>query len=667
MRVGPSRSGARERLSILAAAVPAPPVLNRSARCTIGGRLALERRTVSGIESSSVPNASPDPAPGGTPRRFHAVADVVSTAAPKPTPRDKAGDVTADDAIQWRGQGSAHASGAYNHVGELPDESSALRDLRDAYDRLLLAVESGDIGTFDFAAGTRTLHCSERCRAIYGLPPNAPVTVDDVLERVHADDRARVQALAMRALDPAGAGDFEIEYRIVWRDRTSRSVIAKGRTFFEGTGSDRRAVQFVGTVIDVTERRRAESYARLLAEASSLLASSLDTEVMLAGVARLAVQSFATFVFFDMVDDNGTIMRSVALHRDGAKSSHMHRARELAPDPAHAAHDDPTATALREQRVVMSQLTGEPTTGPAIDDVHRDLMRALDVVSQIAVPLVARGRALGIVTFLRSSAYEPFGNIEREIAEELARRTATAMDNAQLYRTAVAANDAKSTFLASMSHELRTPLTAIIGYEELLADGITGPVTDSQRQQLGRIKASATHLLGLIDEILTYSRVEAGSEHAHMDVVDVCTMLEEAASLVEPLVGDRGLALAVVLPDDAPCIRTDAQKLRQILVNLLSNATKFTERGGITLSAQRVKREVHFRVRDTGIGIPAQHLQQIFEPFWQVDQRANRRVGGTGLGLTVSRRLAQLIGGDLSVESHVGGGSTFVLQLPALD
>jgi signal transduction histidine kinase len=317
--------------------------------------------------------------------------------------------------------------------------------------------------------------------------------------------------------------------------------------------------------------------------------------------------------------------------------------------------------------VVTSQQGHEAFGHIGVDEAHRNFLHSLDAASQVVVPLVARGRSLGVVTFARSSELSPFGNVERELAEELARRTATAIDNAQLYRAAVAANDAKSTFLASMSHELRTPLTAIIGYEELLADGITGPVTDSQRQQLGRIKASATHLLGLIDEILTFSRVEAGSEHAEMDVVPVRTVLEDAASLVAPLITDRGLTLRVELPDDSTCICTDAQKLRQILVNLLSNATKFTERGDITLSARRAVRQVHFCVRDTGIGIPPQHLQQIFEPFWQVDQRANRRVGGTGLGLTVSRRLAQLIGGDLSVESHVGTGSTFILQLPALD
>ena len=549
----------------------------------------------------------------------------------------------------------------------IEEERLALAQLRDAHDRLRLAVESSDIGTFDFSPITGGMVWSERCKAIFGLAPNAPVTYEVFLGCLHPDDRARAEATVARALAADGPDNFDVEYRVRWRDGMTRAVIVKGRVFFEEEGKARRAVRLIGTAIDVTERRRAESYARLLAESSTLLASSFDTEVMLAGVARLAVQHFAAFVFFDMLDDGGAIIRSAAVHRDGTRAEQMQRAKEFKADLSRWPLDNPIAAALREQRVVMSQQPSEGGGQVALDEAHRALMQSLDAVSLIVVPLIARGRAIGVVTFARCSVHPPFGNAEREIAEELARRTATAIDNAQLYRAAVAANDAKSTFLASMSHELRTPLTAIIGYEELLADGITGPVTDPQRQQLGRIKASATHLLGLIDEILTYSRVEAGSERAQMEVVEIRMVLEDAAALVAPLVDDRGLVLVVELPDGPLSVCTDVQKLRQILVNLLSNATKFTEHGGITLSASRSRRQMLFHVRDTGIGIPQQHLQQIFEPFWQVDQRANRRVGGTGLGLTVSRRLAQLIGGDLSVESDVGGGSTFTLQIPALD
>ena len=554
-----------------------------------------------------------------------------------------------------------------HHEATVAGNGTGLAQLRDAHDRLRLAVESGDIGTFDFSPITGGMVWSERCKSIFGLEPNAHVSYEVFLGCLHPDDRARAEADVAHALAADGHDSFDVEYRVKWRDGMTRSVIVKGRVFVEEQGNVRRAVRLIGTAIDVTERRRAESYARLLAEASTLLASSFDTEVMLAGVARLAVQHFAAFVFFDMIDDNGAMVRSTAVHRDGTRTPQMQRAKQLPSDPSRLARDNPIGVALREQRVVLSQRTWSADDQLAVDEAYRALMQSLDAVSQIAVPLIARNRALGVVTFARCSTHPPFGNAEREIAEELARRAATAVDSAQLYQAAIAASEAKSTFLSSMSHELRTPLTAIIGYEELLADGITGPVTDSQRQQLGRIKASATHLLGLIDEILTFSRVEAGSERAQMDVVQVRTVLEDAAALVAPLVDDRGLVLTVDLTDCPQSVRTDEQKLRQILVNLLSNATKFTETGGISLSACRCRRQMLFHVRDTGIGIPHHHLQQIFEPFWQVDQRANRRVGGTGLGLTVSRRLAQLIGGDLSVESHVGRGSTFTLQLPVAD
>ena len=229
---------------------------------------------------------------------------------------------------------------------------------------------------------------------------------------------------------------------------------------------------------------------------------------------------------------------------------------------------------------------------------------------------------------------------------------------------AEAASDAKSTFLAMMSHELRTPLTAIIGYEELLADGITGPVSEAQRSQLTRIKASAAHLLTLIDEVLSLARIEAGHEVAQREPIDVGALMHAAAELVVPLVAAKGLTCAFETPTDPLSLNSDRVKVRQILVNLLANAVKFTDRGEITFAVHRTEDTVIFEVRDTGIGIAAENLERIFDAFWQVQQKSSRRVGGTGLGLHLSRRLARLLGGDITVESAPGRGSTFVLALP---
>src|SRR2546423_5171540 len=226
------------------------------------------------------------------------------------------------------------------------------------------------------------------------------------------------------------------------------------------------------------------------------------------------------------------------------------------------------------------------------------------------------------------------------------------------------ANNSKTDFLAVMSHELRTPLTAIMGYEELLSDGITGPVTELQRQQLGRINASARHLLGLIDEILTFARVDIGRERVRWESMSVNHTLSDAAALVEPMAAAKDLKLVVKLLSEDQSIQTDGTKLRQMLVNLLSNGIKFTEKGEIVLGCAVIDGVLEVTIADTGVGIAAENIEYVFEPFWQAEQTATRKTGGTGLGLSVTRKLARLLGGDVTVASKIGTGTTFLLTLP---
>jgi len=226
------------------------------------------------------------------------------------------------------------------------------------------------------------------------------------------------------------------------------------------------------------------------------------------------------------------------------------------------------------------------------------------------------------------------------------------------------ANNSKTDFLAVMSHELRTPLTAIMGYEELLSDGITGPVTELQRQQLGRINASARHLLGLIDEILTFARVDVGRERVRWESMSVNHTLSDAAALVEPMATAKSLKLVVKLLAEDQVIQTDGTKLRQMLVNLLSNGIKFTEIGEVRLGCIVSNGTLEVSIADTGVGIAAENIEYVFEPFWQAEQTATRKTGGTGLGLSVTRKLARLLGGDVTVASRVGAGTTFLLTLP---
>ncbi|HEX9937527.1 MAG TPA: ATP-binding protein [Longimicrobium sp.] len=228
------------------------------------------------------------------------------------------------------------------------------------------------------------------------------------------------------------------------------------------------------------------------------------------------------------------------------------------------------------------------------------------------------------------------------------------------------ASRAKSEFMAAMSHELRTPLGAIIGYSDLLETEVVGPLLPRQKEHMRRVKVGAWHLLGIIEEILTFSRLDAGRDPPHAELVDACTIVADAVAMVEPQAEQKGLALRVLVPGHPLEVTTDPGKLRQILVNLLGNAVKFTDAGEVELRAWAELGVMYFAVSDSGPGIAPEYLETIFEPFTQVDSSHTRLKGGTGLGLPVSRRLARLLGGELEVESTVGEGSRFTLSLPVL-
>ena len=252
------------------------------------------------------------------------------------------------------------------------------------------------------------------------------------------------------------------------------------------------------------------------------------------------------------------------------------------------------------------------------------------------------------------------------IIDDVTERVARDRELRMALHVAESANKAKADFLASMSHELRTPLGAISGYADLLAEQIFGQVNEIQKQHLVRIKGVAAHLLGIVDEILTFSRIQAGREEAHMTRADAVVITGDAALMVEPQLRTKGVAFNIELPPEPILLMTDPARVRQILINLLGNAVKFVERGSVTL---RVFEEaegdaVAFEVADTGPGIADQNLQRVFEPFTQVDSSLTRRAMGTGLGLPLSRQLAQLLGGDITLISKVGVGSTFRLSLP---
>ncbi|HET7456782.1 MAG TPA: ATP-binding protein [Gemmatimonadaceae bacterium] len=442
-------------------------------------------------------------------------------------------------------------------------------------------------------------------------------------------------------------------------------------------------------------RARAQAAARAaayLSRVSTTLGATIDYDATLARVVELVVPAFGDYCQLFLVDAGPSDVAA-----DDAESppssppttgAVVRRAASACVDPARAAllerlqrhgvlplegSQPPAVVARTGTSVLVPSVDDAMLRRVAVDDAHLAIMREIGVTSLLVVPLpTTAGRVIGALScgYLAEHGRR-YDESDLQFIGELARRAGLAIENARLYEAARAAQQAaavanrtKSDFLATMSHELRTPLSAIIGYGELLADGVTGPVTEAQQQQLRRIGASARHLLTLIEDILTFARLDAGREEVRLEPVDVAALARETAALVEPIALTQGLTLDSVIEPALPAVKTDERRLRQILLNLLGNAVRYTERGGVRLEVARERHGVRLTVSDTGIGIAAEHLEHIFQPFWQVEQHLTRRVGGTGLGLSVTRQLARILGGDVHVRSTPGVGSAFTVTIP---
>jgi signal transduction histidine kinase len=271
----------------------------------------------------------------------------------------------------------------------------------------------------------------------------------------------------------------------------------------------------------------------------------------------------------------------------------------------------------------------------------------------------------------KAQLYEQLKQASDELERKIQAATADiAQQNELLRRQAIELEQAsalKSQFLANMSHEFRTPLNAMLGYTSMLLQGVAGPVEQPVKRQLGRIESNGRHLLTIINEILDISRIEAGRMPLQLSTFRLADLVSEVKAELEPIIMRSKLTVVLDLPKDLKSITSDRQKVKQILLNLLSNALKFTHEGGIqiTVGYDQVERTATVSVSDTGIGISPEHHEKIFEDFRQVDDSPSRQYGGTGLGLAICRRLATALGGRITLESAMGIGSTFMLTIPA--
>lgn len=439
------------------------------------------------------------------------------------------------------------------------------------------------------------------------------------------------------------------------------ALLASIRDITERVRAQERERQLVREQALRLAAEASERRARFLSEAASTLAASLDYRATLWNLAQLAVPFLGDWCIVDLLDPDGTFER-VAVATSSARGAALAAALKR-----HTPTMDPQSGAARALR------SGEPII--AVDPGASAVSGVLGVREDeptlkhaalgacMVLPLVVRDTRVGLLTLCAAESGRMFDDGDLELAAEVARRAAAAVDNGRLYTAAQQANQAKADFLAIMSHELRTPLNAIIGYADLLDAGIHGELGEKQKEQLARIRRSSDHLRALIEQILAHTRLEAGRAEPSWSSVDAGAVLREAVQLVHPAARRKGLALNVETPTSLP-LETDATYLRQILLNLLENAVKFTGEGSVTASAESVDGYAEFRVVDTGTGIAPEHLDSVFEAFWQAEQGKTRRAEGTGLGLSVARRLAQLLGGSVEAVSELGRGTTMIVRLP---
>jgi PAS domain S-box-containing protein len=509
-------------------------------------------------------------------------------------------------------------------------------------------------------------YASPSCWSVLGQPPETMIG-QSIYDRVYPEDVALVQD-AVQTVD-------RVEYRYQHADGHFLWLEAITNLLFDDNGG---VDGMIFASRDITARKRTEvelrtqnTYLTALHETALALLSGQQIEQLLENIlaqaTRLAGTSHGYIYLFDSEKNQAELVVGLGLFTDliGAK--------------------------LKEGEGLGGTVwqTGEPLL---VDDYRTWEYRASNPIydvlgSVVAVPLTQGTSLVGVIGMAHVDSETQFQIAEMDLLSRFAALASVAIENARLYQSlqdevaehsqtakelkkakeaAEAANLAKSTFLANMNHEVRTPLNAVLNYSELLQEEARDQGLDNFVKDLQKIHWAGSHLLEIVSDILDLSLIEAGQMQFNLEMIDIESVVEEVATKTRPLAEKRGNTMRIEYASNAGMIYTDPARFRQVLHNLLNNAAKFTEKGGITLIVKREDADwIRLSVQDTGIGIAPEQMGLLFREFSQVDASTTRKYGGTGLGLAISRRLCRMMGGDVTVESQIERGSTFTIRLPA--
>jgi GAF domain-containing protein/anti-sigma regulatory factor (Ser/Thr protein kinase) len=544
------------------------------------------------------------------------------------------------------------------YVEEVPEPKLAREALRVSEERLRMSLASAAIGTWDYNPATGEFLCDARTQALFGAPPGYRMDCERFLSIIHPEDRERTQQVIQRAESPESGGGYGIEYRVIGiQDGVERWISAQGRAWFDEQG---KLLRFTGTVLDITQRKRAEASARFLSEASGLLAERLDrAEEILERVARLVASSIGTYCIIGVARDDGHLPRVAAAHREPSKEPLVQQTRRFVPD---ASGTSPLLEGVHTGKsALIREFTLEVRQRYAVSPEHLEVMNTLDAHSVMTVPMRAGGKVHGMMILAASAPQRRFDEEDLSLAEELAHRVGMSLENLRLYEEARQAVGLRDEFLSVASHELKTPLTSLKLQHLLIGKCLTPECRASVGTRLPKAVRQVERLTSLVDSLLDVSRIGAGRLGLEPVEMELTGLLREVMERLSEVFAQAGCAVDF---SAMPPVHGywDPLRLDQVLVNLLSNAAKYGAGKPIHVQVAVEGEWTRLTVQDEGIGIAPGDMPRLFSRFGRAV--SERHYGGLGLGLFISKQIVEAMQGRIRVESEPERGSTFTVELP---
>lgn len=553
--------------------------------------------------------------------------------------------------VELIGRAASDATGAplsIVNTHDITQRKQAEEALRQSEQRFQLVSRATEEVIRDWDVPQGTIEWNAVAHRVFRRPAGEMgVRIEWWCDQIHPQDRDRVVA-GIHAVASGVSEFWWDEYQFRRGDGSYAAILDRACVVRDETG---RPLRLISSMVDISDRKRAEEAQRFLTRVTEVLDASIESEVTLANLARLTVPALADCCVIHLVARDGSVQPAACAHLTPAQEQMLRTAGLFAPGAESGGN--PVANVVHAGKsVLVSRVPLAP------GDTSR---RQPEVHSYVCVPLVAHGRTLGAITLATVTSERYYNTTDLLLAEELGRRAALAVDNARLYQQACQAIRARDDLLAIVSHDLRNPLNTIALSTSLLLDREPDRRTLTRRP-LEVIKRTTDRMNVLLRDLLEISKIEAGGAAVELCRHTPAEIIRDACEMLNLLATEESLELRCECASAVPSIRVDADRILRVLSNLVGNALKFTPAGGrITVRAERDGDSVRFSVSDTGLGIPADHLPHLFDRFWQA-RRTDRR--GAGLGLAIARGIVEAHHGRIWVESEVGKGTTFHFTVP---